>query len=234
MTTEEKCWLLTPSFEGNGYTGMTGNSDGQGWSFGVLSWACGQGTLQPLIQSFHDNGPITFANCCTAPVNGVVTDLGPDLRGWLKLPTTEATAWAAARCEPTGNHDPLPHWIQVFKNLGEVAEYQVLQREAGASYMAVAHNICRDFGFVTERGLALAFDIAVQDGSVRPEARATYKAVGSEQDRLISLARAVAAASKYPADVLSRKMTIATGSGVVHDRHYNLIAWPGLTLGPIQ
>ena len=234
MTTEEKCWLLTPDFEGNGYAGLTGDFDGQGWSYGILSWACGEGTLQPLIKSFYDNGPATFQRCCTVPVNGTVTDLSPDLLAWLKMPVAEATQWAAARCETEGNRQPLAHWLQVFKNLGEVPEYQALQREAGASYMAVAHSICRDLGFVTERGLALAFDIAVQDGSVRPEAKAAYKAAGSEQDRLISLAHAVAKASRYPADVLSRKMTIATGSGVVHDKYYNLAAWPGLTLGPIQ
>ncbi len=237
MTTEEKCWLLTGTFEGNGYTGLTGNFDGQGWSFGLLSWACGQGTLQPMIRAMHDAGAETFQKCCTVEVAGRgIVDLSPDLLAWCAMPVDEAVLWAASRCQDDPEKHPLPHWTAAFKSLGEVPGFQAIQRQHGASYMDTAHRIARNLGFESERGLALCFDIAVQDGSVKPEALAAFQKTdpsSPEESRLIALAHAVADASAFPADVASRKMCIATGAGVVHGVAYSIAKWPGLTLGPI-
>ena len=239
IATELKCWLLTPSFEGCGYTGLTGNFDGQGWSWGLLSWAAGQGTLQPLIKAMHDAGPETFQRCCTVGVAGRgVVDLSPDLLAWCEMPTDEGVLWAAGRCYPSGNKEPLPHWVAVFKNLGEIPGFQAIQRQHGASYMASAHRMAGILGFKTERGLALCFDIAVQDGSIKPAALAAYQktdAESPEEGRLIALANAVADAAdqEFREDVRARKITIARGTGIVHGRTYDLAEWPGITLGPI-
>ena len=239
MTTEEKCFALTGSFEGCGYGGLTGNFDGQGWSAGILSWATGQGTLQPLVRAYHDAGAATFQRCCTVPVEGRGTvDLSGDLLTWVGIPVDQAVLWAASRCEPTGEKRPLPHWIAVFKNFGDEPGYQAIQRQHGAFYVGVAQRICQTFGFHSERGFALAFDIAVQDGSVKAEARSAFDANdpgrdASEERRLEVLAHAVANASEYPDDVRARKLTIATGAGIVHGQTYDLAHWPGLTLGPI-
>ncbi len=237
MNPEEKGGLLTPSFEGNGYTGLTGNFDGQGWSFGLLSWAAGQGTLQPLVKAMHDAGPETFQRCCTVEVEGRGTvDLSPDLLAWCAMRVDDAVLWAASRCAPTGEKQPLPHWSAVFRNLGNKPGFQAIQREHGAAYMATAHQIADAHGFKTERGLALAFDIAVQDGSVKPAAEAKFRSTAPsfpEQIRLEVMANAVADASSFPDDVRARKLTIARGFGTVHETAYNLANWPGLTLAPV-
>ncbi len=238
MNTEEKCWELTTAFEGNGWGGLTGNFDGQGWSAFSLSWATGQGTLQPLVQAMHAAGPETFSRCCTVEVEGRGTvDLSSDLLAWCAMPVDEAVVWAAARCQADPEKHPLPHWRDVFENLGAVEGFRAVQRAHGSPYMAEAHRIYEAFSFTTERGLALAFDIAVQDGSVRPEARAVFGAsdpgrTAAEEARLVALAKAVAAESLDPVDVRSRKLCIALGSGVVHGQSYDLAEWPGLTLAP--
>lgn len=239
MTTAEKCWELTTVFEGNGWGGLTGNFDGQGWSAFSLSWACGQGTLQPLVRAMYEAGPETFNKCCTVEVQGRGEfDLSGELLEWCAMPVDDAVLWAAARCRHDNGKEPLPHWTVVFHNLGEVEGFRAIQRAHGVSYMEMAHRICQEYGFNTERGLALAFDIAVQDGSVKPEAHNAFLRYdpgrdAPEEKRLEAMALAVSDASSDVSDVLSRKLTIARGHGIVHQEIFDLGRWPVLTLGPV-
>ncbi len=236
-TTEEKCWAITASFEGCGYTGLTGNFDGQGWSWGLLSWALGQGTLQPLILACHEAGPETFRRCCTVDVPNLgETDLSEQLLATCRKPVAEAVASAAERCD--AGKRPLEHWRRVFENLGSEPGFQAVQRAHGRSYMDHARAIFAELGFKTERGLALCFDIAVQDGGVKAEARAAFEREapsGPEEQRLVALAEAVAscAVPAFQDDVRSRKLCVATGRGHVHGRDYDLERDFGLTFGPV-
>lgn len=102
-----------------------------------------------------------------------------------------------------------------------------------------ARAIFAEFGFKTERGLALCFDIAVQDGGVKAAARAAFEheaaPTAPEGQRLVALAEAVAgcAVQELRVDVCNRKLCIATGRGHVHGRDYDLEQEFGLTLGPV-
>lgn len=106
--------------------------------------------------------------------------------------------------------------------------------------MATGRAIAKRYGWKSERGLALAFDIAVQMGSVGPGARARYAAATAgrglgEAGLLAAMARAIAPqGGRWAADVLSRKLTIAVGAGIVHGRSYNVERDFDITMRPVQ
>jgi hypothetical protein len=83
-------------------------------------------------------------------------------------------------------------------------------------------------------GVALCFDIHVQNGGVDENELAGYrrklKSLGkkaSDADKRLALARVVAdnSKAKYRDDVFSRKSTLAAGVGVVHGQMFKLISW---------
>jgi hypothetical protein len=243
MTTEEKCFAITAAFEGGGYGALSGNFDGQGISFGFLQWNLGRGTLQPLLLAMYAEGPATFVRCFTQPVetapfNSQTVNLAPDiLRVCRELGPDGAVAWAEGRQD--SGHRLLPHWVKAFKAISAEPGFQKLQRRHAAPYMNRARGYMATFGFKTERALALLFDICVQMGSIGPGSRARYAAatVGrklAEPQKLEALARTVAPqGGRWAADVLSRKLTIALGKGIVHGRPYNIAKDFGLADGPL-
>ena len=89
------------------------------------------------------------------------------------------------------------------------------------------------FNLNTELGIALAFDIHVQNGSIPAAAAQQIQETlaghpsDSEQDLRIAIANAVAdsAVEAFREDVRQRKLTVATGSGQVHGGTYVLRNW---------
>src|SRR5262249_41947126 len=90
------------------------------------------------------------------------------------------------------------------------------------------------FALQTEMGLALCFDIAVQNGGIdcdvegpRISAWIAQHPAAPERERRIAIADAVAENSRtqYVEDVRRRKRTIATGDGEVHATRYATRDW---------
>lgn len=238
MNTRTKCLAITSAFEGAGPGTVSDARDGQGWSVGSIQWNFGRGTVQGLLQSMHAAGPATFSRCCTQRVaqqGGDLVDLSGALLAACALPAAEGVAWCKAREDAQGR--PLEHWRAAFAALGAEPGFQAIEAAHTGSYMASAEGYMAQFGFTTERALSLLFDICVQEGSITPPSLARFRATesGSERDRLVELARAVGPqAGQWAADVESRKLCIAYGTGTVHDRAYNLASAPYfLTDGPV-
>lgn len=229
-TTQEKCFALTGTFEGGGYSTLIGNFDGAGMSFGFLQWNFYSGTLQPLLKAMHAAGPETFKKACTVFVKTFdkEVDLSGDLlRVCRAMTNAEAVAWISQRQDE--GHRLLPHWTKLFKNLAAVPGFQAVQRQFAQTYWKLALNYMPKFGFKSERGLALLFDICVQAGSVTNGSLGRYAAdpgsKGDEVARMAALARAVQFQDSrkwVQRDLLSRKMTIALGKGIVHGGSFNL------------
>ncbi|HYL05124.1 MAG TPA: chitosanase, partial [Thermoanaerobaculia bacterium] len=125
-------------------------------------------------------------------------------------------------------------WRSAFRTFGNLPEVQAAQLAlADKAYFQPALQTASDFGLKTELGLALAFDIQVQNGGITAAARTQIQEklarhpIGSEQDLRVIIANAVAdkAAAKYREDVRSRKLTLATGVGVVHKATFVLRNW---------
>ena len=86
------------------------------------------------------------------------------------------------------------------------------------------------FGLVSELGLALAFDIHVQNGSVKRAAAAEILAAPTPADeaalrRRIANAVADASGARFREDVRSRKLAIAQGAGAVHGEAFVVEHW---------
>lgn len=216
-TTIEKAILLTSDFEGsNSYSTIAGDFDGAGLSLGIIQFNIKSNSLQPLLQQMIQSYPEMTRN--------IFGENYEDLTEMLANSLSDQLTWA--KSINNSNNSIVEPWKSQFIALCQTSEFQKIQRSGIQDYINMAFSICDDYQLTTERGLALAFDIAVQNGSVKAAARKIInsKMTGTTDymDKLSIIANAVADASNYPDDVRSRKMTIVNGSGVVHGKTYQL------------
>lgn len=234
----ERCVALTGSFETSTpvpqcFSGLTGNFDGQGISFGALQWNFGQGSLQPLLQKMANQHQSVIAAIFGADF--------AELQRVLAMPAkADQVAWAAG--VQTAKYSVNQPWRGYFVALGQTAEYQAIQGDAAAGVYAKGLGYCRQFGLKSERAAALMFDIVTQNGSISAGVTAQINAdfaqlpadSPDETPKLVIVANRRAEASKaaYVEDVRTRKLTIANGGGVVHGVKYDLAASYAITLDP--
>lgn len=217
----------TSAMPPNSYGVSVGNFDGAGLSFGVIQFNFKSCTLQPILrQLLKENRPIMER--CFGP-------LLPELEECLATRSTAfQISWGQRRT--IKGRPLLPKWRAAFKMLGLTPECQQLQREAAYNqYYAKAVRYFREYGLWSERGLALMFDIAVQNGSISTATKQNIMssfqaiprgipsdAVEVERLRIIANKRAEAANSQWVEDVRQRKLAIANGRGKVHGMAVNL------------
>ena len=234
----ERCLALTGTFETSSgipdcFAGLSGDFDGQGISFGVAQWNIGQATLQPLLADMlaaHEE-----------VMSGLFHERLNELRAMLALPLAGQLSWARSIQDPVRKNIFEP-WKGLFRALGRTPEFQAIQVRHAASIHAAARQFCDRFGITTERGVALMFDIRVQNYSIgaatETRIREDFAAIppGATLDievaRLRSVAnrRAEAASPRFVEDVRVRKLAIANGKGTVHGITYNLEDQYGIRL----
>lgn len=237
-----RCLALTAGFEtGTGvpdcFCGLAGSFDGQGISFGVLQWNFGQGTLQPLLSGLNRDHPQVVRTAFGTSYDAFAGVLGQG--------KADQMAWAGTIQD--AKHRVQEPWKSAFRALGKTAECQDAQVAGAADRFRRAVEMCKEYGLFSERGAALMFDIVVQNGSIKQATKdqilADFQAIpatASKEDqevarmRSIAKRRAAAANPKFSADVLSRKLTIAEGAGVVHGVGYDLERQFDLELAPMQ
>jgi hypothetical protein len=116
-----------------------------------------------------------------------------------------------------------------FGNFAEVQDEQMARVKK--NYVLPAIISAGSLGLQTELGLALCFDIQVQNGGLTIEAQAQIekesKAGMPEAERRKVVANAVAdcSAAAWRNDVRCRKLAIATGKGSVHGYSFVLENW---------
>ena len=233
-----RCLALTASFETGDmppecFCGVVGDFDGQGISFGALQWNLGQGTLQPLLFEMFQN----HAGACRDIFHenfGVVTALGESTK-------QEQVAFARS-IQNTANFRVNEPWRGMLKQLGRTQEFQDIQAKHAIQTHDKAVAMCKDYGLTTERGIALMFDICVQNGSISPVVKAQILAdfigLPDARDqvarmRVIANRRSAAVKPQFVNDVRIRKLTIAEGAGTVHGIQYDLEEQFGLRLKPM-
>ncbi len=240
QTLTERCLALTGSFETSMpspecFSGLTGDFDDQGISFGALQWCLGQGSLQPLLERVNvEHGAL---------VEEIFDDHCDEFRIMLGSSRPDQMQWA--RGIQDTRHRIVEPWRGMFKTLGRRAEYRQIEVEAANHLFEDALQLCRKFGFRSERAVALMFDIRVQNGSIQPLTEAqirqdfrTLEQAGAGQDevpklRAVAERRAAAANPRWIEDVRRRKLTIATGTGTVHGRPYDLASQYGITMAHV-
>ncbi|PKM49622.1 MAG: hypothetical protein CVV02_15415 [Firmicutes bacterium HGW-Firmicutes-7] len=168
---------ITSLYEGGQ---VTGNFDGQGISVGYLQWNMGSGTLQPLLKEMassasmqSDFNEIFKGSVVVNDKNGnkIKTTMANALRDVLGRSKSEQLSFA--RSINDKNNRIVEPWKAAFNSLIKNDKFVQIQDKYAKPYLNTATNIINDsnFGVKTVRGYALAFDIAVQNGSVKASAK---------------------------------------------------------------
>ena len=220
----ERCLGLTASFEGNGYTQIEGNFDGAGLTWGIIGFTLSNGEIQGLLKEIEQTAPGTLARVMGA-------DLAAQWAAHVAQPIAQQLQWADSISSGPSKLGLPPQWVDAFQRLGQEPLVQRLQmHHAYDSYFVPAAATASTLGLTTELGLALCFDCHVQNGKARVLAVQDLQRAGpasTEAQQRAAFAKAVAshASAAYQDDVLTRKMSVATGAGTVHGRAYTLANW---------
>jgi hypothetical protein len=225
----ERCLCVTADFEGHGFTLLQGNSDGAGLTWGIIGFTLSSGGIQRLLASVEAQVPGTLARL-----------MGPVARDWEAVVAESIElqmAWADSISSGPGHASVPPAWKAAFERLGSDSVVKRTQLQtAYEDYFMPAQRTAQRAGLGSELGLALCFDMHVQDGNSRLLAVAQIEAEpthATEREQREALARALADHSNPPwqGDVRTRMLAIALGQGRVHGHDYRLENW-GLTEAP--
>lgn len=226
-----RCLALTGSFETGAlppecFGVSAGDFDGQFLSFGALQWNFGQQTLQPLLTEAIEQ----FPGLCRQVFGKHLVSLKQALDSDL-----EKQAQLARSIQNSKSHQLDPIWTAMFARFGRSQEGQLLQTQHATTYWQRACRLCADFELDSERGAALMFDIAVQNGSISRMTsqliRDDFRSLPLNPDwsdheqaklEIIANRRAEDASPRWIEDVRLRKLTIAQGKGAVHGQRYDL------------
>jgi hypothetical protein len=222
----ERALGVTAAFEGHGYSLAQGNFDGAGITWGIIGFTLGNGELGSILNELEQRNPETLLTAF-----GDKTD---ELLDVLTRLRTQQIAWADQISLGKSKARLAQPWRDAFARLGSDSNVQALQREhVNTDYFEPARQTATDYELSTELGIALAFDIHVQNGGIKVAAAADIHnhlaehPIATEQERRVIIASAVAdnARPQYRDDVRARKLTLAVGTGKVHDKLYVLRNW---------
>jgi hypothetical protein len=218
-----RCLDLTAAFEGHGYSLAQGNWDDAWLTWGIIGFTMKHGDIQQIILELFDSDPQLVSNA--------FGDETSKLIDVMRAPPRRQEEWAESVSVGSRLAEP---WRSGFDAFGRLPEVQEVQRKrAREDYFVDACNTARDQVLRSELGLALCFDIQVQNGGIDYDVDAQVRAElndrrpVTERDRRVAIADAVADASseRFREDVRSRKLTIANGSGDAHGAHFVLENW---------
>ncbi len=182
---------ITSQFEGGQ---LAGDFDGQGISLGYLQWNIGQGTLQPLLKEMAQgsnttadfqkifSGTIVYEN---SQGKKTETTMAAALKDVLARSRQEQLAFA--KSINNKNNQIAEPWKSAFLKLTQNKSFIQIEDRYAKPYMDQAEKITKNsvFGVNSDKGYALAFDIAVQNGSVKPSAKALIEgALKGESNKL--------------------------------------------------
>jgi hypothetical protein len=218
-----RCLELTAAFEGHGYTLAQGNWDGAWLTWGIIGFTLKYGEVQEIILNIQASAPQLIAQAFGDDAGTLLAVMKDSLRNQER--------WANSISVGSRLAEP---WRTGFSMLGQFPQVRDEQRRiAHEQYFLPAIATARDLKLKTELGMALCFDIHVQNGGIGPAARTAINEAlatqppATEQDlrQIVADAVADAAVARFSEDVRERKMTIADGEGNVHGGHFVLENW---------
>lgn len=214
---------LVSRFEGTSFGDCNlRDIDGAGLTLGIAGFTTAHGEVQMLLRNYLLSRP------------GALDDFPSELKNlFQKLNISGGTAkqWHALFYGSDGNVRVA--WRMRFKLWGRCALWQALQLDmARRRFWEPALETARSLGFASLQAQCFFLDVAVQNGGWRKSHLVVSKRMidwhSDEEPRALqAAARAVAACAKerWRNDVLSRKMTLATGTGTVHGLTFDLAAY---------
>jgi hypothetical protein len=226
---KDRCLQLTADFEGHGFQKIAGNFDGAGLTWGTIGFTLKHGEIQKILDEVRQNHP--------ALLGQAFGRLEGELLAMLAKSRGEQLDWAEGISIGTNRYRVEPSWERAFAALGTFPEVQAVQLDRVNKYWDIALRDAGRFRLESEMGMALCFDIAVQNGGVDfdSEERRIKRWIEdnpgtSERDLRVCIADVVAENSRlrYVEDVRQRKRAVATGDGLVHGARYATRDW-GIT-----
>ena len=221
-TTQDRSLQLTASFEGHGFSLAVGNFDGAFLTWGIIGFTLKHGEVSSIVQAVNAAFPNRVTDAFGASTNELLTVM--------QASKDDQETWADAHTLPNGLL--AQPWRDMFATFGSFPEVQQEQiKHVQSDYMNPAIKTAKGLGFKSELGLALCFDIHVQNGGIKKAAmdQIQQQSQGNpaEADLRKIVANAVAdnALKKFQDDVRSRKLAVATGQGMVHGHSYLLENW---------
>lgn len=217
---EARALQLTSTFEGHGFGLAAGNWDGAWLTWGIIGFTLKSGEIQSIVSSVAQQDP--------SAIDEAFGDDAAELRRIVAAPPDEQEAWANAVSAGTRLAEP---WRTHFEQFGAMPDVQKAQcARVHDDYFVPALQTAASLGLASELGVALCFDIHVQNGGVSAATREAVlqaAAGGDEASVREALANAVAdhAKPRFQADVRERKLAIARGAGVVHGLRVLLVNW---------
>lgn len=219
----ERALGVTAAFEGHGYELAQGNFDGAGITWGIIGFTLKSGNIPKLIGGVQASHPEL--------VEQAFGDETAMLLAVMSQPWNDQLAWANALTYGPGNATLVDPWRSHFWTFGSMPEVQASQRALVTSgYVLPAQATAQQYSLTSELGIALAFDIQVQNGGIKADAATLIQNAGPQADEgslrvLIANCVADAANAAYREDVRSRKLTLATGAGTAHGTSWVLANW---------
>lgn len=219
----ERCLGLTAAFEGHGFGLVQGNFDGAGLTWGVIGFTLANRQIQAITADAEAASPGVLARCMQA--------LGGEWQRICAMPLAQQLVWANSI---SGGHDMSTvraDWLRAFACIGEdpIVKHIQMQRAYDKFFVPAAIS-ARKLRLKSELGVALAFDVHVQNGGFKTDAYAMSAHLGTstpELERRLKLTEEVAnsALPRWQTDVRERKLSIARGKGLVHGASYVLRSW---------
>ena len=222
----DRCLQLTGAFEGHGFPKVVGNFDGAGLTWGIIGFTLMHGEIQKILRKVQQDH--------IELLDEAFGDLKDELLGMLDMHIRDQLDWAEGISLGSQRYRVEQPWEDAFEKLGTFPEAKAIQLDRVNKYWDIALRDMERFGLETEMGIALCFDIAVQNGGVdfsgeaNRIARWTEKSPeATDRDKRVIIADVVAENSRpqYIEDVRHRKRTIATGEGRVHGARYSTRDW---------
>ncbi len=231
----ERALQLTAAFEGHGFSLAQGNFDGAGITWGIIGFTLEGGELGRILKQLEASQAGILSDAFGPPAAQLLQILDANPADQIAFANSISLGAAkAVLAEP---------WLSGFRTLGQQPAVQQLQLSiVDKDYYTPALATAARFNLKAELGLALAFDIHVQNGGISAAAAQQIQATlaahptDREQDVRVAIANAVADNAKnvnFREDVRQRKLTVATGAGQVHGATFVLRNW-GLADLPVS
>jgi len=216
----ERALQLTGAWEGTGYSDANGNFDGQGITWGVVGFTWANGELQGILREIKSLFPAVFTGAFGPLESTIVNVLSDSLPGQM--------TWARS-ISINGGNNIKPQWASAFKALGNDPNVQAIENAHAQHYWTAGANLAQQFGLASEAGLALCFDIAVQNTITHNMIDEIHQQTHglAEAHKLPIIAHVIAEHSnpRFFNDVFKRKMTFVVGQGTVHGDRYDISCW---------
>lgn len=248
--TLDKVLKITSSFEGEGYGQVSGNFDGEGCSVGAIQQCIGQQSLQPLLREMLTNHRDVLVRLWSEPIVD-------DFERFMAMRKDEQVMWCSFNL---GERErPTSRWAERLRIMAVSPEYVAIQQKFATAIFLRAVRLADSYQLVQENGLALMFDLCVQNGGIADKHRPTIatkiankqaaKGAGlTEDEKLeqIAIGRISFSKPRWQADAFSRKICIVRRktapftwngqrfSGKVHGDTLDLEKQFGLTTKPFR